>query len=162
MNVRILNLPEGVEGTDPTRFFERWLPEALHITGKDGRIKLERAHRSLAPKPSSTQRPRPVLVRFHNYQDKQRVMNASWELARLNQVVKHGDATIMFFQDFSAAVARKRKEYDAVKKRLRSLGAEYRLIYPAKLKITYRGSTKVLNNPAEAEDYFQAMDGVEH
>lgn len=158
MNIRVLNLPEGAEGTNPTRFFERWLPEVLHIEGKGGQIKLERAHRSLAPKPPSTQRPRPVLVRFHNYQDKQRVMNASWELARHNQVVKHGGSTVMFFQDFSVTVARKRKGYKAVKKRLRSLGVEYRLIYPAKLKVTYRGSSRVFNNPAKAEDYADAMD----
>uniref|UniRef100_A0AAV2KHZ7 Uncharacterized protein n=1 Tax=Knipowitschia caucasica TaxID=637954 RepID=A0AAV2KHZ7_KNICA len=27
MNIRILGVPEDVEGTDPTRFFEHWLPE---------------------------------------------------------------------------------------------------------------------------------------
>ncbi|KAK7877975.1 hypothetical protein WMY93_031377 [Mugilogobius chulae] len=156
-NVRILGLPENVEGTNPTRFFERWLPEVLQIETKDGRIKLERAHRTLGQKPPPTQRPRPVLVRFHNYQDKQRVMNASWELGRKEEVVKHGDATVNFFQDLSAAVIRKRKGYDAVKKRLRLLGADYRQLYPALLKITFRGSSKVCNNPEEAVHYADSL-----
>lgn len=38
-NIRIVGLPEEVEGDDPTLFLETWLPE----------MKLERAHRSLAP-----------------------------------------------------------------------------------------------------------------
>lgn len=97
-NIRIVGLPEEAEGKDPTQFFETWLPEILHIETKSGRVKLERAHRSLAP---STQRPQPVLVRFHNYQDKQRVMNAAWEMGRKNQALKHEDATVMIFQDFS-------------------------------------------------------------
>ncbi|CAL9698818.1 unnamed protein product [Knipowitschia caucasica] len=159
MNIRILGVPEDVEGTDPTRFFEHWLPEVLLMRTKNGRIKLERAHRTLGPKPSPAQRPRPVVARFHNYQDKQRVMNASWELARKNHAVKHRDSRVMLFQDYSATVARRKKGYDAVKKRLRALGAEYRLMYPAKLKIIFRGSNKVFNNPTEAEHYLDSLDG---
>lgn len=49
-NIRIDGLPEEVEGNNPTQFFETWLPKTLNIETKTGRIKLERAHRSLAPK----------------------------------------------------------------------------------------------------------------
>ncbi|KAE8281769.1 hypothetical protein D5F01_LYC19152 [Larimichthys crocea] len=156
-NIRIVGLPEEAEGDDPTRFFETWLPQLLHIETKSGRVKLERAHRSLAPKPPTTQRPRPVLVRFHNYQDKQHVMNAAWEVGRKNQALKHEDATVMIFQDFSASVLRRRKGYDAVKKQLRALGTDYRLIYPASLRVTCHGSTKVFHVPAAVEKYAQSL-----
>lgn len=72
-NIRIVGLPEEAEGDEPGRVFETWLPQLLHIETKLGRVKLERAHCSLAPKPPPTQRPWPILVRFHNSQDKQRV-----------------------------------------------------------------------------------------
>lgn len=75
-NICIVIVPEGSEGNDPTYFFVTWLPEVLHILTKTWQIKLEKAHRTLDPKPSSTQRPRPVIVQFHCYQDKQHVMNA--------------------------------------------------------------------------------------
>lgn len=156
-NIRIVGLPEGAEGEDPTRFFETWLPKLLHMDTKSGRVKLERAHRAPASKPPSTQRPRQVLVRFHNYQDKQRVMSASWEMGRKKQALKYGDATVMFFQDFSASVLRRRKGYDSVKKQLRALGADYRQIYPASLKVTYHGSTQVFQVPAAAEKYVQSL-----
>uniref|UniRef100_A0A8C5DRR6 Interleukin-12 receptor subunit beta-2-like n=1 Tax=Gouania willdenowi TaxID=441366 RepID=A0A8C5DRR6_GOUWI len=158
-NVLIVGLSEGTEGTDPTRFFERWLPEVLHIDAKEGRLKLERAHRTLGPKPLTSQRPRPVLVRFHNYQDKQRVMNASREMGRKNQAVKHAGNTVMFFQDLSAAVICKRKGYNAVKNQLRSLGAEYRQLYPVLLKITFRGSSKVFDSPEEAQRFADSLRG---
>lgn len=129
-NIRIVGLPEEAEGEDPTQFFETWLPEILHIETKSGRVKLERAHRSLAPKAPSTQRPWPVLVRFHNYQDKC-VMNAS--------------------------ILRRRKGYDALKKQLRALCADYRQIYPTSLRITCRESTKVFHEPAAVEKYVQSL-----
>lgn len=50
-NIRIVWLPEGAEGDDPTHFFVSWLPDLLNIETKSGRLKLERAHRSLAPDP---------------------------------------------------------------------------------------------------------------
>lgn len=64
----------------------------------------------------------------------------------------------MFFQDFSASVVRKRKEFDGVKKRLKSLGAEYRQIYPALLKVNFRGSVKVFNDPAAVEAFLGSLD----
>lgn len=61
-NLRLLGLPEGTEGSDPVCFFEKWLPDYLKITTKAGRIKLDRAHRSLTPLPGPAQRPRPVTL----------------------------------------------------------------------------------------------------
>lgn len=70
-NVRILILPEYMEGRNALDFFEHWLPDFLNMDAKGGRVKLERAHRSLMPKPGSDQRPHPVNIRFHTLPDKQ-------------------------------------------------------------------------------------------
>ncbi|KAG7475391.1 hypothetical protein JOB18_030569 [Solea senegalensis] len=102
-------------------------------------------------------RPRSVLVRFHNYQDKQRVMNVAWEMGRKNEALKYVDATVMIFQDFSASVLRRRRGYDGVKKQLRALGADYRQVYPASLRVTCRGSTKMFHDPATVEKYVQSL-----
>lgn len=56
--------------------FYHWLPTFLNINIEDGRIKQERAHRSLAPKPGSDQGPRPVIIRFHAFPNKQKVLAA--------------------------------------------------------------------------------------
>lgn len=108
-NIHIIGLPEEVEGEDPTCFFETWLPKILQIQTKSDQVKLERAHHSLALTPPSTQRSRLVLVSYHNYQDTQRVRNVAWDMGRKNQAMKYGEATVMIFQDFTAAVLRQRK-----------------------------------------------------
>lgn len=156
-NIRVLGLPERAEGGgDPAVFFERWIPELLSLDTKTGRVKVERAHRT-GPLTGRDQRPRPVVVRLHNYQDKQKIMTASWEKSKKNQPLKHGDATVMIFQDFSAAVVRKRKSFDAVKRRLKSVGAVYRMLYPALLKVTHRGTTEVYSDPLDVDKYLDSL-----
>lgn len=157
-NVRIIGLPEGAEGVNPTSFFETWLPKVLKIATKTGRIKLERAHRALVNEASPpSDKPRSVLVRFHNFRDKERVMNASWNMGVKKEVVQHDGATVMFFHDYSAAVVRKRKKFDGVKKRLRAIGATYNQVYPAALKVTHRGSTTLFKHPADVEEYIDSL-----
>lgn len=43
-NIRVIGLPEGVESTHPTTFFESWLPDFLQMETKAGWIEIERAH----------------------------------------------------------------------------------------------------------------------
>ncbi|KAK7933584.1 hypothetical protein WMY93_004480 [Mugilogobius chulae] len=156
-NIRIIGLPEGKEGSDPALFFETWLPELLNIEREKG-VKVERAHRTAGRAPAHDQKPRPILVRLHNFRDKQRIMSAAWEKSKSNQPLKHGDATVMIFSDFSAAVVTKRKRFDEVKKRLKSAGAIYRMLYPALLKVTLRGTTKIFQSPTEVERFLETLD----
>ena len=120
--------------------------------------KLERAHCSLAPKPPPNQRPRPVLVRDHNFQDKQLVMSALRERAAKDGPLKCGGATVMIFQDFSASVLRRRKRFDEVKKRLRAIGVEYSQLYPASLRVRFKGSSQKFQDPVAADQYIDSLD----
>lgn len=159
-NIRIIGLPESAEyaeGNDPALFFEKWLPKVLNIQTETGKLKVDRAHRTGGPVPAAGQRPRPVLVRLHNYRDKERIMRASLEKGKNGQPLEHDGASVMIFQDFSAAVAQKRKSFDGVKKRLKTVDASYRLLYPAKLKVTHRGTTRVYQNPAEVERFLDML-----
>lgn len=131
-NIRILGLREEVEGANAVTFLESWIPEFLGLHTKSGRIKIERAHRTLAPKPGAKDRPRALVVRFHNYGDKQRVLDASRRRSADGDL-RYEDSKVSFYQDFSASVIRKRKEFNAVKQRLRDMGACYAMLYPAKL-----------------------------
>ena len=152
-NIRVIGLPEDAEGTNPAKFFENWIPTLLGLETKAGRVKIERAHRTLAPKPGPNQRPRPVLIRFHNFADKQRVLDA----ARRSGTVRHQETRIMFFQDLSAAVLRKRKGFDDVKKRLRDIGAKYMMLYPATLKIIHGGEARSFDSPAKATAFVDTL-----
>ena len=158
-NVRVVGIPEGSEGTNPVEFLETWIPEHLQMTVKDGRLKLDRAHRSLAPKPSQNQRPRPFILKFHNFQDKQRVMDAARRLGSRGQ----DDATarkpkVSFFNDYSAEVVRRRKAFDDTKTRLRKINVIYALLYPATLRVTVDGKQKRFDSPKDAALLAQSLE----
>lgn len=152
-NVRIVGLPEGTEGLDPVKFLEKWIPEYLQMDIKAGRLKLDQAYRSSVLKPGPDQHPRLFIVKFHNYADKQRVMEAARRIGshRANQDSPAcKESRIFFFNDYSAEVVRRRKAFDDVKARLRKMNLEYALLYPATLRVMVNGTQKRFNTPKEA------------
>ena len=97
VNLRIYGFPERVEYKDVILFLRVTLPEILQDDFHGG-IDLERAHRSLLPaKPGAP--PRPFIVRFLRFQQKERVR----QLAREIEDVRWQNHKISFFQDFSKA-----------------------------------------------------------
>ena len=164
LNLRVVNLEEdvGLAGRDPVDFFGSWLPRVLGMTTKDGRVKLERAHRTLAQRPAPTAavpRPRPgaVLLRFHAFRDEQRAMEAAGN-ASLNGGVKFDGSGLMFLGDFSAAVVKRRRRYDDVKKKLREKKIPYAMLFPAILEVTQRnGSKERYRAPGEAQVYANSL-----
>lgn len=71
---------------------------------------------------------------------------------------KHSDATVMIFQDYSAAVIRKCKSFDEAKKRLKYAGAMYRILYPALLKVSHGGTTAVYSDPGDVDKYLETLN----
>lgn len=119
-NIRIIGLKEGAEGKTPVDIFENWIPDVLNMP-KD-RIKIERAHRTGPPlRVAVKEGPRAVLVRFHNYTDKQRILYAAKNRGTIN--IDGGN--VSFYQDFSTEVVRKRKETANASRLLREAGIWY-------------------------------------
>lgn len=79
------------------------------------------------------------------------------DAARRSRTVKYQESTIMFFQDLSAAVLRKRKGFEDVKKRLRVTGAKYMMLYPATLKIIHGGEARSFDSPAKAAAFVDTL-----
>lgn len=68
-NVRIVGLPERVEGRDPTAFIEQWLQDIFGKEAFTSLFAVERAHRT-PPRPLPPGNlPRSVLARLLNYKD---------------------------------------------------------------------------------------------
>lgn len=156
-NLRLVGLQEGAEGSDPVHFFERWLPDYLKIATKAGRIKLDRAHRSLAPLPGPKQRPRPVIIKFHNFTDKQRVLDAARRVGMDPERSTDAGPRISFFNDYSAMVIKKRKAFDDVKRRLQKMKIEYALLYPATLRLTVNGTVKRFASSDDATAFVDSL-----
>lgn len=131
-NVRIIGLKEGTEGKNPPAFFEKWIPEVLNLDMQGERLKIERAHR-VGPPVGTTGRqgPRAVLVRLHDYTDRQRILRAARNKGR---VMMDGQV-VSFFQDFSAEIVKRRQESADARRRLWEAGIKYAFVYPAVIKV---------------------------
>ena len=148
-NLRVIGIPEGMEGDDARLFMTTLFKEVVGDPHLDT-LELDRAHRSLAPKPP--QGSRPVTVRFHKYVHKERVL--LW--ARKSRDVSYRGHPIRIFEDFSATLAKKRAAFNKVKSQLYKDGIRFGLLYPARLRVTINGQTRIFDSAEEAERFYQA------
>lgn len=94
-NLRVVGIPENLEGSDPVKFMTEFFLEVLGAEFFSGPLLLSRAHR-VGAKPTDGQRSRPrvFLVCFHYFQDKHRVNRQRQELTfRGNGVFFHNEET---------------------------------------------------------------------
>lgn len=148
-NLRIVGLPEGLEGKDPRLFMSGLFREVVGDTLPEAGPELDRAHRSLGPKPR--QGSRPVIVRFHRYIEKERVLR--W--AKEHRDMVYQGHSIKFYEDFSASVAKRRAAFNAVKSSLYRKGIRFGVMYPARLRITFNGADHFFDSPEQAEQFYQ-------
>lgn len=136
VNLRIYGFPERVEDKDTISFLRATLPEILRADFEGG-LDLERAHRSLLPaKPGAP--PRPFIVRFLRFQQKERVR----QLAREIGDVRWQNHKISFYQDFSKATQERRHSFLECKRLLHSAKIPFGIGYPAVLSFTTPNGVK--------------------
>ncbi|XP_075315187.1 uncharacterized protein l1td1 [Odontesthes bonariensis] len=136
-NLRIVGLPEGTEGSLPLDFVSQLLQAVIGDDIFPKPPELDRAQRTPAPKPTQGQRSRALIVRFHRFQDKERVL--CWARSQKGDI-KFNDNRILFFPDFSAALARRRAAFRDIKAKLYKDGIVFALRHPARLCITIDGN----------------------
>ncbi|KAL2086011.1 hypothetical protein ACEWY4_019331 [Coilia grayii] len=157
-NLRLIGLKEGQEGDDCIGFLKANLPIWIPSLA-DRDIKIERAHRLYTDKATSnnaqsnTARPRTIIFKLLDYTDRQAILSG----ARAVYPVKHRGDTLHFFPDFSADITRKRKAFTDVRKRIEALGIQTFLLFPATLKITYRGRQIYCRSQLDAEHFVQSL-----
>ena len=111
-NIRIVGLPEGLEGGSPSEFISKLLRSVVGNDVFPTPPELDRAHRAPAPKPALGQRPRAIIARFHRYQDKERVLR--WARSQ-KEGIKFDGNRILFFPDMSAGLAKQRATFKNIK-----------------------------------------------
>ncbi|KAK6470274.1 hypothetical protein HHUSO_G31243 [Huso huso] len=150
-NIRIIGVTEGLEGNNCSEYVRRLLCELLgvDVLEKERPLEIERAHRSLAPKPRDWERPRPLIVRLLRFQDRQKIL----DLARSQLPKKMSRKLISIYPDFSAELQTKRRKYTPIRKFLREKNVRYGLIYPATLKVTYGNRSVLLKTVEEANAF---------
>ncbi|MGH0118376.1 UNVERIFIED_CONTAM: hypothetical protein FKN15_047781 [Acipenser sinensis] len=149
-NLRIIGLPEGLEGSHPTKFMSDFFVELFGSGALGSAPELDRAHRCLVPRPAPHLMPRPVIVRFHRYRTKELVLR----LARERGTLTFREQKIFIFPDLSSDVARNRAAFRDIKTRLFKKGIKFSLLYPARLRIVFKGRNLIFTLVQEAEAFY--------
>ncbi|KAK7898304.1 hypothetical protein WMY93_019157 [Mugilogobius chulae] len=153
-NLRFVNVPENSEGTDPVRFITQLLIHLFGVENLAAPPVIERAHRSPATNSrSNAKSPRVILVKFQHFPDKVKILR----LAREKKELHFEGNRISIYPDFSADLLKRRRQYDEIKKKLRAAGKSYSLLYPATLRVTIDGKTKIFRTVEEAQHFFRDL-----
>ena len=151
VNLRIINIPEGSEkGRDPTEFISDLLMKNLGPDVLPKPPELKRAHHSLAPNPGLGGRPRPFVICFHRFRERERVLR--W--ARQHEL-KHHESTLPVYPDVSSITAKKRAGFNKIKQaKGNQKGVKFRLLFPACLQVSYEGETYTFETPEDAHAFY--------
>ena len=160
LNLRVVGIPERVEGANPVGFMTNFFEE---VFGKDffpTPLVLARAHR-LGPLPKSeasgNQRPQVFIVAFHNYQDKQRIIVTY----RRQREMSFRGHRMFFHEDDSAELGRKQAAFKEVKALLYSKKVKFRMVYPARLRVSFENAELHFGTPGKAMDFYREHWGSE-
>ncbi|XP_076868222.1 uncharacterized protein LOC143519059 isoform X2 [Brachyhypopomus gauderio] len=143
-NIRIFGVPEGEEGSSVTHFaselIKREFPAAAELE-----LKIQRAHRSLAPRPRSEAPPRPLIVNFQEFTTKELVLREAWKKGK----VQLGNRTLFFDHDYATEIVQKRREYNGLKKALKERNIRFQTPY-TNMRINWDDGTQTYNSAHEA------------
>ncbi len=152
-NVRLVGLPEGMEGNDAAGFLRanlsKWIPS---LRGRD--IEIDRAHR-VYDGGRGSDRPRTLIFRVLRWHDRSDILKCARQAYPVR--CSQSNVTLLFFPDFSPATAIRRKAFGPVLKKMTALGLQPFLIYPAVIKLRHKGEQRSYDSPQKAEDFISSM-----
>ncbi|KAJ4930509.1 hypothetical protein JOQ06_024820 [Pogonophryne albipinna] len=134
-------------------FITALLHTKLKVPG-DTEIKLERAHRALAPKPKeSSAPPRSIIVRFLDFSVKQIILQQAWK----QRDIEFEGQRVYFDQDYSPDLQGKRKRVREVIKQLKEKNIKAQSPYPAQLKLFLATGVRVFPTLVEAQSTLKEL-----
>ncbi len=147
-NIRILNLKESIEGSDPIHFFETFIPKLLELPVPS--IAIDRAHRGLGM-PTDGQ-PHPVIIKIHRSRDVATILTA----ARRKGQLQYEDQLLRIAPDISPTVRAARRAFNPICAELIKKGIRFQMNFPAVLVFKANGVQKTFKDPKDAKTY---LDG---
>lgn len=159
-NIRIIGLKEGCENGDPIKFLEKWIHEVFGEQNLPESLQIERAHRIYAPRSTEDERPRPMLVRFLRYQDREKILQLAIERHRQNKPqIQYDGKNISFFPDMTSELRRRRKAFDEVKREIKEKGLRFALLTPATLRVDTAEGRRYFNTPGKVRVFLRECYG---
>ncbi|KAJ1219116.1 hypothetical protein NDU88_006687 [Pleurodeles waltl] len=160
-NLRVLGVPEGLEGSDTHSFMVALFKEAFpDLQQWDWDREIQRAHRFPFSKigPNSeggSGRPRVILIYLLNYQARQ----AIYDRARPNSRSKAKGCEFFVRPDFCHSTVEKRWRLRQLIQPLQSKGVQAFLLNPAKLKVVTDNRTHYFSSEVKARAFLDGLNG---
>lgn len=148
----MVGLSEGAEGDTTATFAEQFFKQILQLGDLPPTYVVERAHRVPAGVRPPGTFPRPFLVRFLNYRDRDMILRESRKHHRL----RFENTKVMLLPDFSAETQHKRCSFNDVHKRLREKEIQYSMLYPNRLRVQHKGAVTFFDTPTEACEWLDS------
>ena len=150
-NLQLVGLKEKLEGRNLTDCVKKIISETLGID-LDG-SQLQRVHHAPVSMPEEGRPPRPIIMRFLSFLEKERVLSAAREKYRKKEGVIWGGCKLSFFPDMTKETAEKRRKFTDARNRLHNLDVRFTLAYPAELRFTWKGKRMKFTDHREAMDF---------
>lgn len=148
-NLRFHGIVEGSESGEASvsAFIESLLKTKLDIPPTLD-VSIERAHRSLGPKPPPEAPPRSIVAKFSSFRAKEEVLRRVWQMKGFTLNGKR----VIVDHDYAPDVLKQRREYTEAKRVLKENKIKFQTPYPARMKVFYDEETCLYNTAAEATD----------
>ena len=149
-NIIITNVCEGREtGDGLLQLLAEIMRGVLNLEPMAPTPEIERAHRALRPLPDPGKPPRPIILRFLRWNDREKVMK---EIAKAKRKITWEGKELCIFQDIPVEIQKQREKYNDLRSALRLQDIQHGILYPAKLIVTINQKTQVFKNYEEAEE----------
>ena len=132
-NLLLSGVSEGLELNQPTQFVSELLKEVFQLSEAP---LLDRAHRSLRPKPNPGNPPRIFIMRVHYTRDRDEMLRK----ANQGGPFSYKGNKLSLWPDYTKSVREKRSAFKEVRQKVKKInGAETKLYFPATLRISLPG-----------------------
>lgn len=145
-NIRIYGIKEGTEGNSMLTFIDNFLKTELALDGTAD-LQIQRAHRSIGPKPRDEAVSRSILVNFQRYDTKDKILKTAWS----KKIICDGKP-VSFAHDLPTEINNRLREYRDIKKILKEKKIRFQTPYPARMRIHWENGPCLYNSAAEAAE----------
>ncbi|KAJ1089047.1 hypothetical protein NDU88_002200 [Pleurodeles waltl] len=154
-NLRIFNIPVGMEWSDLKKYIATLIKKAVPTDASEAEIlnDIHRVHQDLFRRNPNIKKPQLILVNFKSYLLKKKILTKALELGSLDS----GETKFEIRSDLSRTTLNRQWELGKRLEEFKELGAEVRLRVPANLRVMLNDKMYNIRDPVAADDLIDAI-----
>ncbi|KAJ1184849.1 hypothetical protein NDU88_001646 [Pleurodeles waltl] len=154
-NLRILNVPEGVEGLDLKLYLVSLIKKVIPLEETEDQIfnDIQRVHCDPFRMNPNIKKPQRILANFQTYSLKEKILGKALDLGSLET----GGIKFEIRSDLARLTLNRQWELGKHLEEFKNLVAEARLKFPANLRVMFNDKMFNIRDPAAADDLIETI-----